>query len=178
MNTRTTRMLAGVTAVAALVTMTATASPRPTEGDAARSLFERFKAIEGSWQTTSTAGWNEVSTFEVIARGSVVMGITTFRDAPDRKMVTMYYLDGDELVAVHYCEARNQPFLVASKLDAEAGEVTFNFRDGGNIPTRDRGHMDQAVYRFVDGHRFSSRWTWYQDGEEQWLEEIEYRRIR
>ena len=77
MNTRTTRMLAGVTALAALLTMTATASPRPTEGDAARSLFERFKAIEGSWQTTSTAGWNEVSTFEVIA-GVALKTITNF----------------------------------------------------------------------------------------------------
>lgn len=147
------------------------------EPDAAGQLFGQFKSLEGYWQAESTAGWNEVSTFELIARGSVVMSSVSFRDAPDRKMVTMYYLDGTELVAVHYCEARNQPALRATELDAEAGTVTFTFAGGGNIPTRDHGHMDSAVYRFIDEDSFTSRWTWFQDGEEQWLEDVQYRRI-
>jgi hypothetical protein len=31
--------------------------------------------------------------------------------------------------------------------------------------------------RFVDDNRYTSRWTWYQDGKEQWFEETEFVRM-
>lgn len=151
------------------------AAQRP-DGTAARDAFARFRGLAGSWRSVSTKGWNEITTFEVIARDSVVMATTTFRDAPDRKMVTMFYMDGDSLVADHYCEARNQPHLVAASI--EGTRVVFRFAGGGNLPDRDRGHMDQAVYEFSGADSVSSRWTWYQEGEERWLEQIEMTRLR
>ena len=42
--------------------------------------------------------------------------------------------------------------------------------------TGDKGHMDKVVIRFVDDTHFTSQWTWYQEGKEQWLEEIKYER--
>jgi hypothetical protein len=36
--------------------------------------------------------------------------------------------------------------------------------------------MDSVVLRFVAADRFTERWTWYQDGNERWMEEIEMRR--
>lgn len=41
---------------------------------------------------------------------------------------------------------------------------------------RDKGHMDKVVIRLVDDDHFTSQWTWYQAGKEQWLEEIRYER--
>jgi hypothetical protein len=40
------------------------------------------------------------------------------------------------------------------------------------MPSRNRGHMDKAVFRFIDDNHVSSQWTWYQDGKESWMEEI------
>lgn len=148
------------------------------DGEAARAMFARFAALHGEWVADSSAGWNETTRYEVIARGSVVMGTTDFRGAPDRKMVTMFHLDGDRLVLTHYCEARNQPFLVADEIDLEEGRVVFRFAGAGNLPDRDHGHMDSAVYRFLEDGRLLSRWTWYENGEERWLENIEAVRIR
>jgi hypothetical protein len=31
--------------------------------------------------------------------------------------------------------------------------------------------------RFHDDGTMSSKWTWYQNGQEQWMEEIQYRRF-
>lgn len=152
------------------------AAQRQADGEAARRAFARFRALEGTWRSVSTRGWDETTTYEIIARGSVVMATTTFRDAPDRKMVTMFYLDGDRLVATHYCEARNQPHLVAEEIDGD--RVDFRFAGGGNLDDRDRGHMDRAVFEFLGPDRIRSRWTWYQEGEEQWLEDIETTRSR
>lgn len=171
-----------MTLAIALLTLTALALGAPglgnaNEPDTAAELFDRFKALEGNWQSSSTAGWDEITSFEVIADGSVVMESTTFKDAPEKKMVTMFYLDAEELVAVHYCEARNQPRLRAVEMNPDDGTVTFEFDGGGNLPTRDHGHMDAAFYRFLDADQFVSRWSWYQEGQQQWFEDIDYRRV-
>jgi hypothetical protein len=159
--------------VAALPLAGAQAAP----SDPAASAFERFQALAGTWRAESTRGWTEQVTFEVIAVGSVVMSTTTFRDAPDNKMVTMYSLDNGDLVTTHYCEARNQPHLMATQIDDDARTVEFTFQRGGNMVSRDQGHMDRAVFRFIDENEFTSRWTWYQDGAEDWMEEIHYQRL-
>ena len=164
-------------ALVLLISVSVPASGAEPEADAARLAFEQLKSLAGTWQAESTAGWAEPVTFEVLARGSAVMSRTAFKDAPDRTMVTVFTLDGDRLVLTHYCEARNQPHLAATEISADATSVRFEFVRGGNLPSRDHGHMDQAVYEFAGPDEFSSRWTWYQDGDETWGEEISYRRI-
>ncbi|NKB86791.1 MAG: hypothetical protein GKS06_01025 [Acidobacteria bacterium] len=170
-------LLAAVAVLVLISSGTASGLPSEPGGDAARQAFEQIKALAGKWQAESTAGWAEPVTFEVLARGSAVMSRTSFKDAPDRTMVTVFSLDEDRLVLTHYCESRTQPHLAATEISADAGTVRFEFVSGGNMASRDHGHMDQAVYEFADADTFSSRWTWYQDGEETWGEEINYRRI-
>jgi predicted enzyme related to lactoylglutathione lyase len=143
----------------------------------ARAAFERFQGLAGRWRAKSTRGWSEEVSYEVAARGSAVIGRTRFRDAPDRSMATFFVLDGTRLVVTHVCEARNQPRLEATRISADAAEVEITFLDATALTSRDRGHMDRAVYRFEGPDRFSSRWTWYQDGSEGWMEEITYVRI-
>jgi len=143
----------------------------------ARVAFERFRSLEGNWRGESTRGWSEDVSFRSIAAGSAVME-TSFDAHPDETMVTMFVLDGDSLDLVHYCVARNQPHLRATAFEEAAKTVTFSFVDGGNLLTRDKGHMDKAVFRFEDRDHLTTRWTWYQDGAEKWMEEIRLTRKR
>jgi len=154
----------------------ATEEARPVTGEAARMAFERFKKLSGTWHGRSTKGWEDSITYRMIAGGSVVMQ-TSFEAHPGETMVTMIALDVDRLALTHYCVAGNQPRLVATACSADGREIRFTFRDGGNMATRDRGHMDQAIYRFESDDRMTGRWTWYQNGQERWMEEIEYRRV-
>jgi hypothetical protein len=140
-------------------------------GRLARAAFERFKALAGRWNGESTKGWKEETTFRVIAQGSVVMS-TSFDAHPNETMATMFYLDGEDLVLTHYCVARNQPRLRATSFEDGGKTIMFTFVDGGNLPSRDRGHMDRAVFRFEGPDAFTTRWTWYQDGQERWMEDI------
>ena len=141
----------------------------------AELAFERFKALEGSWIGRSTAGWEEGIRVQVIAQGSAVM-FTSFDAHPGETMVTIVTLDGERLRLTHYCVAGNQPRLEATEISADGRRVELGFLDGGNLPSRDHGHMDRVVYELEDD-RYSSRWTWYQDGEERWMEAIESRRV-
>jgi hypothetical protein len=137
----------------------------------AKATFERLAHLEGRWIGHSTRGWTETVNYQVIAGGSAVVE-TSFDAHPGETMLTIFHLDGDRLLLTHYCVAGNQPRLVASTFDNGGKTVTFTFLDSTNLPSRDRGHMDKAVFTFVDDDHMTSRWTWYQDGREQWLEEI------
>ena len=145
------------------------------KGGAARAAFERFRNLEGTWRGESTRGWAEDVSFKPIAAGSAVME-TSFDAHPNETMVTMFVLDGDVLDLTHFCVARNQPHLRATAFDEDGRTVTFTFVDGGNLASRDKGHMDKAVFRFEDADRMTTRWTWYQDGKETWMEEIRLKR--
>jgi hypothetical protein len=142
----------------------------------AHAAFERFKSLQGKWEGTSTKGWKETINFKTIAAGSVVVE-DSFDAHPDETMMTMYYLDGDRLMLTHYCVAKNQPRLLATSFMDEGKTITFTFVDGTNMPNRDRGHMDKVVIRFLDQNHVTNQWTWYQNGAEKWMEEIQLVRL-
>jgi len=143
----------------------------PERAASARAAYGRFQALAGSWKGESTKGWSEDVSFRVIAGGSAVLE-TSFDAHPAETMLTLFSLNGDELELTHYCVAKNQPRLRATAFAEGGREVTFTFVDGGNLPNRDRGHMDKAVFRFEDADHVTTRWTWYQDGQERWMESI------
>ncbi len=155
----------------------ASAAPPQSPAASARAAFEQFKRLEGVWRGESTKGWTEDVTFKVIAGGSAVME-TSFDAHPNETMATLISMDGDRLRLTHYCVAGNQPRLEATSFADAGATVAFTFLDGGNLPTRDRGHMDRAVFRFADADHVTTRWTWYQDGNERWMEEIRLTRKR
>ena len=152
------------------------ASATPADADIT-AVYERFKALEGTWEAESTKGWTAATSYRPIAGESVVMS-TSFDAHPDETMVTMIYLDADRLRLTHYCVSGTQPELVATRVENDGRKVTFGWTGGGNLPTRDTGHMDSVVYEFAGPDAFTSRWTWHQDGESQWFEQVEYQRER
>ena len=142
----------------------------------AQQTFERIKKFAGKWKGKSTRGWEEEVSYKVIAKGSVVVG-NSFDAHPNETMMTMYHMDGDKLMLTHYCVAQNQPRLVATDFSQDGNTITFTFKDATNIPSRNKGHMDKLVLKFIDDDNFTSRWTWYQNGKEKWMEEIRLKRI-
>jgi hypothetical protein len=157
--------------LAAALAVSAARGEGPADAAAARAAFDRFRGLEGTWVGESTKGWTEEVSFRTIAGGSTVVE-TSFDAHPNETMLTLFALDGERLRLVHYCVARNQPRLEATAFADSGRTVTFTFVDAGNLASRDKGHMDQAVFRFEDDDHVTARWTWYQNGQERWLEEI------
>jgi hypothetical protein len=143
----------------------------------ATATFERLKKLDGKWIGRSTKGWQEEITFKTIAQGSVVHE-SSFDAHPNETMATMYYLDGNRLLLTHYCVSKTQPRLLATGFEDNGRKITFTFVDATNLASRDKGHMDKVVFNFIDEDHFTSQWTWYQAGKEQWLEEIRYERAK
>jgi hypothetical protein len=152
------------------------AETKTPESNPAREAFERFKNLTGKWQGRSTRGWEEEISFKTIAAGSVVIE-NSFDAHPNETMLTMYHLDGDRLMLTHYCVAKNQPRLLATSFADGGKTITFTFLDGTNLPTRDSGHMDKVIVHFLEENHVTMQWTWYQDGKEKWMEEVQYDRL-
>lgn len=144
--------------------------------DDAKAVFARFKAMAGTWKGKSERGWTGTGTYELAAKGSVVVHRSHFDGQANDGMITTFFLDRDRLLLTHYCEARNQPTLVATTIDDATNTVVFRFLSGTNMASRDTGHMDSAIFRFVDAGKVTHQWTWYSKGQDRWLETIEEQR--
>jgi hypothetical protein len=157
--------------IALVVSLASLTAPAPPTPELSRAAFERLKTLEGTWEGRSTKGWTETIRYEVIAGGTVVMETSKEAHA-GHTMATMFYMDGEDLVLVHYCIAKNQPRMKATSFRDGGRTVVFTFTGGGNLASRNVGHMDQAVLSFDGPQTVRSRWTWYQNGKEEWFEEI------
>jgi hypothetical protein len=67
--------------------------------------------------------------------------------------------------------------LLATTNSPDGKTYEFTFLDATNLLSRDKGHMDKAFYRFIDDDHFTTKWTWYENGQEKWLEEIQMVRV-
>jgi hypothetical protein len=173
-------LLSGILAAAWLQETPPAAAPAQAAKAAALSkslaAFEKLKALAGDWEGKSTKGWTEKISYQVIAGGSVLMEVS-YGAHPNEWMATMVHMDGENLMLTHYCVAKNQPRLRATEISDDLSSITFTFLDATNLPSRDKGHMDKCVMRLSGADAFTSRWTWYQNGKEDWMEEIEHRRM-
>lgn len=152
-------------AVLLLVAASAAAEPpAPNPKVDAKALFEKWKALAGTWESGDKDGdgqpdWTVV--YRVTAGGSAVME-TLFPGTP-KEMVTMYTVDGDDFVLTHYCAMGNQPRMKAVPSDV-ASRVTFEFVSGGNMKSRDEQHMDSLTAVFKDATHVRHDWTMWADG--------------
>jgi len=145
----------------------AVAASLATEPDALTlARFEKLKALEGSWYAVDEAG-NRTDTlqskYRVSAGGSAVVE-TVFPGAP-MEMVTLYHLDGGELVLTHYCALGNQPMMRAEH-GGDADSVDFRCCGVSNVASHDDQHMHRAIFHFDAPNKLTADWTLFVDGAE------------
>src|SRR5215468_3566585 len=163
--------------IVAIVGAGADKQPTTKPSTPASKAYDRLKALEGTWEGKSTKGWTERLTISVIAGGSVVLETSEMLHGTNEepmKMATAYHMDGPNLMLTHYCAAKNQPRMRATEISDDGGEVLFTFVDGTNMESRNTPHMDKARFKLDGPNKIREQWTFYSDGKEQWMEQIEY----
>ncbi len=126
--------------------------------------FEKLKKLEGTWLAADESGnptEQVMSVIKVTAGGSAVQE-TLFPGQP-QEMVSLYALDGTDLVMTHFCVLGNQPRLKADP-KSSANEIRFEFAGGSNLdPTKDK-HMHSATLTIVDDCHIEVAGVGWQDG--------------
>lgn len=81
------------------------------------------------------------------------MLVETWTLSPTRESMTLYALDGERLLATHYCPQGNQPRLKWIGSDAVLGE-RFEFQDGTNLGIPGHAHQQSFRLKIVDRDHF------------------------
>lgn len=95
------------------------------KGATSAEAFARLKALDGTWRGKSAEMPELTVTYHVTGGGTTVQE-TLFPGAP-HEMITMYTLDGGDLVATHYCAAGNQPSLRYNAAKSSGDKLVFDF---------------------------------------------------
>jgi hypothetical protein len=90
-------------------------------------------------------------------------------------MTTVYHLDREDLRMTHYCAARNQPRLKASRIDHEGGVAEFAFVDVTNLSSAQAGYVEHFEIRLVRSDHIVLRFV-FGRGERRAIETISLRR--
>jgi hypothetical protein len=130
----------------------------------ANPAFEKMKKLAGTWLAVDEDGKptdQVVSIIKVTAGGSAVHE-TLFPGQP-QEMISIYTVDGPDLVMTHYCVLGNQPRLKADP-NSSANQIIFQFAGGSNLdPAKDK-HMHSATLTIVDDRHIEVAGVGWQGG--------------
>ena len=125
-----------------------------------------IKKLAGDWVEIGKDGkptGKVISTYRVTAGGSAVEEVL-FAGTP-HEMITLYHLDGDDLVLTHYCVTGNQPRMKAEK-QTDPAKLVFHCDGGTNMKSENDEHMHHATLVFKDENHLQAEWLEYKDGKQ------------
>jgi hypothetical protein len=68
----------------------------------------------------------------------------------------MFYVDGDHLTLVHYCDFKNRVRMVAQPL-RDDNRIRFHLVDMAGVDAP--GHVTHAVFTMIDANHHTEDWT-------------------
>jgi hypothetical protein len=170
------RAMLSVVALLSLSTVALAQSDAQKPPSDSQKAFDKLKTLAGSWEGRVTTlppqpgmgdgALTDIS-LRITSRGNAMvheMKAAGTADDPARydHPVTMFYLDSDRLLLTHYCDAGNRPRM-SGKMSADGKTMEFEFLDlsGGT----QFGHMDHAVFTFIDANHHIEEWTYMMPGD-------------
>lgn len=144
----------------------------------AHAVFARLGGLAGDWEGVFSNGRRHTVNYRLSAGGTAL--VETWALAPGRESLTIYTLDGDSLVATHYCPQGTQPRL---KFVAEhEGRLQFDLLDGGSLQVPGRSHQHAFWLQWKGGDAMVRSETYVENGKvgpdaKAEAEVVEYRRL-
>ncbi len=93
----------------------------------AKTAFATLKTLSGSWQgTVMTIPIN--FTIRPASSGTAILQEGVTEKGPPDHEITMFYVEEDRLIAVHYCDAGNRARL-EGKMSPDGKSIEFTFLD-------------------------------------------------
>jgi len=157
-----TLILAVVIATAATAQVSVIGVP---DRDPATPNLDTIKKLVGDWVELDEDGVptdTVVSSYRVTAAGSAVLDVEF--GGSDHEMLTVYYMDGDDLVLTHYCMLGNQPHMRAEP-GTGPDKLVFNCEGGTNINCAVDQHMHRGELTLIDEDHMLSKWFMLDKGE-------------
>jgi hypothetical protein len=132
-----------------------------TPGARSAATFTQLKSLAGEWEAVQD-GVPVKETYTLTANGSTLMAET--RPASEPAMITMFTVDGEHLIATHYCIAGNQPQMVATTPNDLRSGVTFTLDRVTGMKTPDDWHNTGITIALDDPNHMTQTWSYLYKG--------------
>ena len=152
------RKLVILICLVAMTTVTMSQEPAKTANaqSDAKKAFAKLKTLAGSWHG-KVMDIPIDFTIRAASSGTAILHVgNTSGEGPPKHEITMFYMDGDRLLATHYCDAGNRSNM-EGKLSADGKAIAFTFLDVVG-PTRG-GYLKDIVITIVDADRHVGAFT-------------------
>jgi hypothetical protein len=134
---------------------------RPEETPKSGDAFNQLAALVGTWEAIQD-GVPIKETYTLIANRSTLMAQT--QPGEESVMITMFTVDGDRLIATHYCSARNQPHMLTVAPGHLENGMTFSLERVTGMKTPDDWHNTGLTIKLDDKDHMTQRWTYLYKG--------------
>ena len=132
--------------------------------DAGSTAFDKLKSLAGEWEGKANEAGHDMATttsFRMVSDNSAILNV--LGAGTPHEMVTMFHMDGKDLLGTHYCAAHNQPrFRYVPSSDPKV--VAFEFKDATNLATPTAPHMVGVKFTLLDATHHYEDWTFLANG--------------
>ena len=157
----------------ALVVLTLTVSLASQGGEMAapklptpptNPALEKMKKLAGTWLLADKDGkpTAEIASIIKVTAGGSVVHETLFPAQP-HEMVSVYTVDGPDLIMTHYCVLGNQPRMKADP-KSPASQIVWRFAGGTNLDPKKDKHMHEATLTIVDDDHLEVNGVGWENG--------------
>ena len=115
----------------------------------AQKAFEKLKTLAGSWEgTVMNIPIN--FTIRAVSSGTAILHEGNTEKGVPNHEITMFYVEGDRLLATHYCDAGNRAHW-EGKMSADGNSVEFNFLDVAG--STKGGLLKRMMFTMIDANK-------------------------
>jgi hypothetical protein len=125
------------------------------------AAFERLASLQGEW-TGEAFGVPTTLIYTLTANGSTLM--EQCRPEKSAEMITMFTVDGDHLIATHYCSAKNQPQMATPAIVDPQKPFAFSLVRVTGLKSADDFHNTGLTVLQEDNDHLTQEWLYQSKG--------------
>jgi hypothetical protein len=119
--------------------------------------FDRLASLEGEWKG-KIDGVNTTLIYTLTANGSAL--IEECRHENGSAMITIFTIDGDHLIAIHYCSAKNQPQMQTPPITDVHKPLAFSLVRVTGLRSPDDFHNTGLTVIQEDNDHLTQEWLY------------------
>src|SRR5438045_9273064 len=144
-----------------MLILVATAASLAADKTKSEEVFDRLASLQGKWKGEQK-GVKISLIYSLTANGSALM--EEFRPESGPVMITMFTVDGDHLIATHYCSAKNQPQMVTSPITDSQKPLAFSLARITGLKSPEDWHNTGLTVTQEDNDHLTQEWTYQSKG--------------
>ena len=157
-----------------MIALLLVAAPPAADKTKSEEAFDRLATLKGQW-SGEQEGVKISLIYTLTANGSALM--EEFRPQSGAIMITMFTVDGDHLIATHYCSAKNQPQMMTSAITDVQKPLAFSLARITGLKSPDDWHNTGLTVIQEDNDHLTQEWT-YQSKQKSGKRTFRYTRVR